>query len=569
MRASSVTVDSIPRQNSALAVRTLSSQLVLMLAWCVLLCLVVGTRLQWRAEPARPNDTFQYYSAADNILDGRIGYTSIVHFDDERAFGTTPAPLVHFPIGYPLLLAGFVALGSTPDAAAVAIDLLAAIVCLAFIAVAARRLRLSLLATNAALGGFVLNAAVARWATTALTEMVFAAAVTAGVVCLALPRRRESSATTAHALVAGLLFGLSYYLRYAGVFIVVGVAAATIVIGLRRDRLRFRQCAIATLVSGVVVAPWLIRNIFVVGDWRGGAEKVAWHPPLAMAVETARAVDQLLLGSRNGVPLLAAHVLWFVVAAAGVSVALWVRSTAIKSDHRTESSTMSDFIAVAGTMVLVYLACMFYAGMTTVISYGIRMFVPMLPLTFILIGCGIESLRSRLSLVSRPMQLVAAGILSLVMGGYVLLNLPRAIGPVDNARIDRIRASLFDETSTGQTAERALRTALSGHRRILANDGQAVGYFARIDTVSLVSTEFSHTEWTEAELRKAASTFDVGAFVIRRPNTEEAADSDIVPSEVVMQLANLTHPEWLVPVYVTDTLVIYQVRLEPRQKPLA
>lgn len=558
MPASQSSVDAITHQHTVVTARAMPARLAMVLVSSVLLCLVIGDKLLWQAEPFQPNDTFQYYSAARNALDGHVGYTSIVHFDEERAFGTIPAPLVHFPVGYPLLLAGVVALGLTLDQAAVAINALAAILCLALIATAAQRLRLSLLATTAALGGFVLNPAISRWTTTASTEMAFTAIITAGVLWLALPGRDKSSPTIAEALLAGLLIGLSYYVRYAGLFLLVGLGATTIVAFLRSGRPQFRQYGVATLVSGALMAAGLIRNMLVVGTWRGG-EKEAWHAPLRVAAETIRAVDQLLLGERVGVTQLAAHMFWFVIVAAVVSMALWLGRAASGSAGGTKSPQVRDFVAVAGTIMAAYSLCMFYAGVTTVISYGSRMFVPMLPLTLILIGCGIDSVRSRLSSSARPMQLAAVGGIGVLMCGYVLLNVPQAVRPVDNSKTDRIRAALFNDESTGQSAARALREALGAHRRILANDGQAIGYLSEIDTVSLVSMEYSTTTWTEAELQKTARTFDVGAFVIRRPDSNEAGNADVVPSEYVMRLANLTHPEWLVPVYVTEALVIYRV----------
>ena len=562
MSTSSSIVDSATEQAHSGAARTMpSSQPAMMLLWCVVLCLIMGGRLQWRAEPSQPNDTFQYYSVARNALEGRVGYTSIVHFDAERSFGTVPAPLVTFPVGYPLLLAALVALGPTLDQAAVAINLLAAIACVIVIATAARRLQLSRLATHAAVGGFVLNAAIAWWTTTASTELVFTATITAAVLWLALPRRHESSPSTADALVAGLLVGLSYYLRYAGLFVLVGLVAATVLAWLRPGRLRFRQYAAAALVSGFLMAAGLIRNLLIVGNWRGGNEKPAWHAPLAVGVDTIRAFDHLLLGDRSGVAQFAAHMLWFAVVAAVVSMAVWFGRAGSEPVGRTQSAKVSDFVALTATIMVVYSVCMFYASVTTVISYNSRMFVPMLPLTLILIACGLDAVRSRLSSIARPMQLAAAGGIALLICGYVLLNVPRALSPVNNSRTERIRASLFDDESTGQSAERVLRATLGAHRRILANDGQAIGHLSRIETVSLVSMEYSKTAWTEGELQNAASTFDVGAVVIRRPDSEEAEDADIVPSEFVMHLANLTHPAWLVPVYVTDTLVIYQVNL--------
>ena len=146
------------------------------------------------------------------------------------------------------------ALGLQQTPPNVVINGLAAIICLVLIATAAHRLRLSLLATSVALGGFVLSPAIARWTTTAATEMAFTAMITAGVLWLALPGRHKSSPTIAEALLAGLLIGLSYYVRYAGLFLLVGLGATTVVAFLRSGRPQFRQYGVATLVSGAMMA---------------------------------------------------------------------------------------------------------------------------------------------------------------------------------------------------------------------------------------------------------------------------------------------------------------------------
>ena len=86
--------------------------------WVFIAAGVLALRLVPTFTPELNHDSFQYLSAADNVLAGRIGYTSLIHYDVERSFGVIPAPMLTFPAGYPLAIA-FVSLAgvSTKTAA--------------------------------------------------------------------------------------------------------------------------------------------------------------------------------------------------------------------------------------------------------------------------------------------------------------------------------------------------------------------------------------------------------------------------------------------------------------------
>jgi hypothetical protein len=54
---------------------------------------------------------------------GHFGYSFIVHFDAERSFGVVPAPVVTFPMVFPLVIA-LIRLGVPPETAASLISIL-------------------------------------------------------------------------------------------------------------------------------------------------------------------------------------------------------------------------------------------------------------------------------------------------------------------------------------------------------------------------------------------------------------------------------------------------------------
>ena len=74
-------------------------------AWTVACAILIAFRIYPGFTPYFVNDSFQYLSMAQNALQGHFGYSSIVHFDAERSFGVVPAPVVTFPMGFPLVIA--------------------------------------------------------------------------------------------------------------------------------------------------------------------------------------------------------------------------------------------------------------------------------------------------------------------------------------------------------------------------------------------------------------------------------------------------------------------------------
>ena len=74
-------------------------------AWASISAVLLAMYLYPGFAPETGQDSFQYFSVAQNALDRRFAYTSLVHFDAERSFGVIPAPLVISPPGYPFTLA--------------------------------------------------------------------------------------------------------------------------------------------------------------------------------------------------------------------------------------------------------------------------------------------------------------------------------------------------------------------------------------------------------------------------------------------------------------------------------
>ncbi len=528
--------------------------------WMAVYGCLLGAHLGWQFMPGLASDTYQYLSVAKNTLAGWPGYTSLVHFDAERSFGTLPSPLVTFPLGYPTLVALWTWLGVSPYHAMLLNNTLAIAACLFAMGYGMKRLQLDTRAIHVVLAAFAVNASLGRFSSIGLTESVFMGAITVGGLLLASTANQKHS--TGRAVAAGLIIGLAYHVRYAGLFVLVGlmgVAALSWLVG-RRDR--FRHYAVAVLVAGPIVAAGLLRNTLLVGTWRGGNEKVVHHPLGGVVTETVRAFDSLLLGERLTRVENLAHAAIIAIALLCIGIMLRQRLGRQHTGDQASAKTASVAGQELGMIVLTYCACMFYAGLKTVISYGDRMFLPILPMLLVTLACAEMASRVR----PNPAQgqgaskWLQAGFIVLCLG-YVGVNASHLLAhPLDRSRTQTTHDMLLVEQRDGKTAADVVRSLVAGGKSIIASDGQMLGHMLNQPTVSMVSQEYSSKEWTQALVRETARRFKSGAVVIRRPAPKEESNIDIVPSEFVRQLAQGIHPEWLQPAYVSEGVIVYAIK---------
>ena len=192
-------------------------------AWTVACAILIALRIYSGFAPYLANDSFQYLSMAQNALQGHFGYSSIVHFDAERSFGVVPAPVVTFPMGYPLVIALISRLGVPLETAALLINVLSTIACVYQHWVVRRALR-SLGGPCATFAVFVINAPVTEYGTSALTEPPFTLPILGGTALRVSARLHQGKVSPWLWIAVGLAYGSAYFVRYAGLFFVPGLA---------------------------------------------------------------------------------------------------------------------------------------------------------------------------------------------------------------------------------------------------------------------------------------------------------------------------------------------------------
>jgi 4-amino-4-deoxy-L-arabinose transferase-like glycosyltransferase len=534
------------------------------------IALIMMAAAAWRLHgawwPSIGNDGYQYLSVASNAKAGHIGYTSLVHFDAERRFGTIPAPMVTFPSGFPLLVAAVGELGLDLRQAALSLNLLAELGVVLCLFWAGRRLQWSDWACCLLSGCYALNTAALSAATAVMTEPVSTLLITAGV-CLLLVDADEMArrgSTTGlpwrRVIGAGLLIGLAYYVRYAALFILVGLFAATAWAWWRQGWRVSARLAVSAMVAGTLMGLGLLRNTLLVGNWRGGNEKHVFNPIAGVLTESLRAVDELALGLRGtGAPTWL-HATFFAVLLVGAAAWLWhvvaARAPALPTTSKRSAAAVELAVIIAG----VYAACMFYAGVFSVISYGARMFLPILPVLYWIVAhLMCSAWLAPGSIGRRPMAVWMGGLIALHLAAQGLA----LATPLSRAKNMAYEQMALSDVSHGETASTVIHQLIGPNQAMLSNTGQALGQVLQVPTVSMVSTEYSNRPWDEALVREVIQRFHITAIVVKRPAPDEADNLDVVPSPMVKAWANLQHPDWMTPRWTSERLIVYAVTGSP------
>jgi hypothetical protein len=249
-------------------------------AWTLVAFSVAYTIRVLRPAPLG-NDAYQYLSVADNFCNGHGLATSLVYFDTERSHGLIPAPMTWFPPGYPMLVGSLCRLGADPVGAARLVSCLSFSITAGLLAWTLSLLQIAPLWRWASSILFVANAVALQYASSVSTDSLFMMLSTASVAALvwAEDRALPGRVAAARVVIAFFVAGVSYWLRYAGLFLIAGLAGYALCILTQRGRgPRGSVWFYSVLLSAVIAASLMLRNWRVVGSWMGGNNMPAHHP---------------------------------------------------------------------------------------------------------------------------------------------------------------------------------------------------------------------------------------------------------------------------------------------------
>ena len=448
----------------------------------------------WRPMPLT-DDSYQYLNVADNVSHGRGIITTLVHFDSERSNGRIPAPLTTFPPGYPVAIAIVSQFGGSLERAGRVLSGVGYAGTAALLVWGLLTLGSSFLVRQVILLAFVANAVNLSFATAVLTEstyMLISTGAVLGLVALEKGIRRRYI-SVAIAVLSYTLAGIAYYIRYAGLFLIIAVVSYTVLqLLFHRTRLP-RFCLIAMLIPLAIAGAIMSRNIAIVGTWRGGNEMQAHNPLFGVAADYMRAQVHLILGQhafRFGV-----WELLVLVGILGISAFLIV--------ERAKWQRPGSAILLVVFCIAIYSGGIFYAGLRTPISFGTRMFLPMLPLYLLIIGTALSSL-------TPSMLLKSAVLLSVI--GYLGSNARDLYQPPAVPQYQILATEYAEPIIGGQSLLDWVQSHVLPADRLFAEEGQATGYFLHRPAISMVGPKYSPIRWDCETVRTEMRRF--GAFYL-------------------------------------------------------
>ncbi len=496
--------------------------------------------------PLLGNDSYVYLSEAENFLAGRPASTSIVYFDTERSAGRIPAPVTTFPAGFSLATSAVAATGLPLEYSALAVSILALALLIPVLAYAARLLEIGTLLTRALLIWLIGNSWVSIYATADTAESLFTLTSVTAITLFAtgMIRARADSPRMWPFLLGSLLMGLSYWVRYAGLFLFL---SAAVFFALRSLIIRDKTSRHVTLTLGLaaaIIGAGFLRNELLVGNWKGGNGKEVHHAIAQVLHDFLVSVHHLLLGG-----IASARFSWFEVLLVAGSLAAVVATTIRGRNRHTEraSSSWKDRLGPSALMVwyvAVYCAGMIYLGMTSVISFDTRMFYPLLPLALLLLARSLQ--RGQPAPQPTPTLTARAAFcvgLAAATIGYLAIHARSYLTPLGPAPHELIVRELRGADSSGTSMQSWISVNIPADEVTIANQGQASGYVLHRKTVALVSQQYSNQVWDAAAIHSVMQTYGARFLILY---SGDATDDVLHDSPFLSALAHgAPPPTWL------------------------
>jgi hypothetical protein len=468
------------------------------------------------------NDSYQYLSEARHLLTDHRLSTSLIFFDVERSHGRIPAPLTTFPPGYPIAMAAFGRQESGLENAGRLVSQIALSMTLGLLAASLIGMGIGFIYRQLLLLLMLTNATSLDYGASLTSEPLFTFFFTGAVVgtiwiehWLATGRGFIVPAT-----LATLAAAATCWIRYAGYFV---IAALFLYALIRWLQFRNRQRAILladALVPFLSVACLMLRNVALTGTWKGGNELEVHNPIAPLLFNYVVSHVHLLLGRhamKFGVweALLVLGVLVLVLTAAGTLIG---NAPSTVGPHSPADASLLLVLCIA-----IYTLLMFYVGIHTVVTFGIRMFVPLIPLYVLLFAWAINALDRRLRLKAANGAFALTIGLALVAIGYATVNARNLTLPYVRAPHEVLAVLWAMPAENGQPMIDWLRQAVPYDEAILSEEGQGTGFLLNRPTVGMITSDYSNARWECETIRPVMERFHIRYVVLyRSPSLPES-----------------------------------------------
>jgi hypothetical protein len=486
------------------------------------------------------NDACQYLDAAANLVSGHGLSTNLAHFDEQVAYGRFPVPFTHFAPGYPLLVGALSRAGMAPESAAWLIGNAAFLAAIWFmwdigIALGARPAAIALFSAL-----WITNAVPLSFASMAGAEPVFIALVLG--MCAAMMRDLRGSGERPLLLIAlGLAASASYWVRYAGVFLIPVALLYFVWRGWRTPGTR-RWAVWAGALTAISAGAIPLRNILITGSWRGGFAAGAGHSPRMVAIATVKACYHIVCGDR-AVARLDGWVLLAVVSLAAVAyfalVAWRTEPGAGVPDHLPATA------AWLGVLVAAYAGGVALAALQSIAFDLSRYYIPVYPL--------ILAAAPGLALVRHRRQYAAVALLVTAITAIQGRNL----FVISSDNTGTTRAALGQEAAPGEPMGQWLRARTGPGDSIVSVDGQMLHYFVQRPVISIIEPVYSNRATDDAAFHTLMRDYHARFLVVAAATSRIAVpEQEAIPFLRGLSAGNA--PAWLMPAARTTDLAVFE-----------
>jgi len=493
------------------------------------------------------NDAYQYLSIAENLRTrGKIA-TSIVHFDTERARGRLPAPETTFPPGYSLAFNSLLWTRVSPEQAAWLISMFSMISVVPFLWWSSGLIGATAGLRRITVAVWALNSQAIAYSSAVSSEGLFTVLVLSAIALFIFCESRSQRNIKVLVPLAMTLIGVSYWVRYAAILVVGGLIVYMGYLVLSRNSQRWPWLW-SLPVCLAFICCGMLRNSRIAGTWRGGNDVVV-HKAWFTAIVLLKGVCyHLLFGDLKAT--LSVGV--FLSVSTGLAIALILVKYTRKINYQ---ELLSPPVPLLVILTATYCGGMTYLGTVTMISFGERYFVPILP-EFILLSVA---LLTRLWPVKgQPGIHWLIPLLAIVgMSAYASENI-YSLFRYPYVPPHATLANFFSEqTPDGVSLKLWVDQRILGDAPILAADGQATAYLLHRPTVSVVPKVFSSRNWDEEEVRRTMSIYHI-RYLVTYPGLSAQDATEQGESQFLARLTNAPPPSWLVLITRTPHVMIFE-----------
>lgn len=491
--------------------------------------------------PNITNDGYQYLDAASNLASGECLCTKVVMFDEQVAYGRIPVPFTHFAPGYPLLVA---ALSSTGIRAENAGYILSALAYLAVIWLI-WDIGINMGARVWIVGAFSLlwiaHATALYYAATVATESIFTACL-AGIAALIVRDIRAGSSHPVLTASIGVVAGLSYWLRYPGLFLAFGAGLYLIVAAWRIPRARI-GALLGLIAAAALVGSITIRNAVDSGSWRGGFSSAGGRHKLGPVIaDTIRAFTHFVTGDRIPVRIN----FWIALFALSVAVLVLL---AIRALIRRQVEPGSGLYALAWTMfiAIAYAGGIFASTLATIAGDLPRYYFPALPLVLACLAVVCSRIRG--------------AAWSVALCGLVLstaaMQWRNAMAPSAPPDWILTRTYLSETLPSGETLLNWLASHDGPNEPILAVEGQALHYILQRPVVAVIPARDTTRRTDEQGFRQLMRQSRT-KYILVLPGAPPDRILDQTSYAFLQSVASGDAPSWLKPAVRTHDAAVYE-----------